>query len=404
MEKKKSILFVMAGMNRGGAERSLINLLEIIDRKQYDIDLLVFDTSGKLMVQIPKDIRVLPPDRRLKCISTSSKKEIAKNFSAKAVAFRLVYNFEKNKGEIPYIQSQKKWKAVYQPVLKPLHHEYDIAVAYMHSLPSYYVIDKVNAKRKILWVHNDYSRLVEGKEFDRPYFEKADRVVTISEQCVRELAKAFPDLSDKFTCIYNLNPENKIREKAMEFYPEEYRDCKGPKLVSIGRLNYQKGFDYAINAAKILKGKKVDFSWFIIGSGELRQTLEDQIRLLGVEKEIHLLGERENPYPYIQDADIVVQTSRFEGKSIVLDEAKILYKPIITTDYVSAHDQIMGEKSGMIVSINSNSIADGILRLLENPVLRENFVNELKTMPDCTDKELKKYYDCFSGDREKHGT
>lgn len=399
MEKKKSILFVMAGMNRGGAERSLINLLEIMDRKQYDIDLLVFDTSGKLMVQIPKDVRVLQPDRRLKCISTSSKKEMAKNFSAKAVAFRLVYNFEKNKGEIPYIQSQKKWKAVYRPVLKPLHQEYDIAVAYMHSLPSYYVIDKVNAKRKILWVHNDYSRLVEGKGFDRPYFEKADQVVTISEQCVRELAKAFPDLSDKFTCIYNLNPENKIREKALAFYPEEYRSYKGLKLISIGRLNYQKGFDYAINAAKILKDKSIDFSWFIIGSGELRQTLEDQIRLLGVEKEIHLLGERENPYPYIQNADIVVQTSRFEGKSIVLDEAKILYKPIITTDYVSVHDQIKNGKSGMIVPIDSSSIADGILQLIKNPGLQEKLVNELKTIPDCTDNEIKKYYECFIGNR-----
>ena len=221
MKKKKSILFVMAGMNRGGAERSLINLLEMMDRKRYDINLLVFDTSGKLMAQIPKSVRVLQPDRRLKCVSTSSKKEMVENFSAKAVAFRLAYNFVKNKEKIPYIQSQEKWKSVYRPVLKQLHKEYDIAVAYMHSLPSYYVIDKVNAKRKILWVHNDYSRLVEGRSFDRPYFEKADQVVTISEQCVRELEKAFPDLSDKFACIYNLNLENKIREKALAFYPEE---------------------------------------------------------------------------------------------------------------------------------------------------------------------------------------
>lgn len=397
MEKKKSILFVMAGMNRGGAERSLINLLEMTDRERYDIDLLVFDTSGKLMAQIPKGVRVLQPDRRLICISTSSKKEMVENFSAKAVAFRLAYNFAKNKEKIPYIQSQEKWKSVYQPVLKPLHREYDIAVAYMHSLPSYYVIDKVNAKRKILWVHNDYSRLVEGMNFDRPYFEKADQVVTISEQCVRELEKAFPDLTDKFTCLYNLNPENKIREKALAFYPEEYRDCKGLKLISIGRLNYQKGFDYAVDAAKILKDKNVDFSWFIIGSGELRQPLEDQIRSLGMEKEVYLLGERENPYPYIQNADIVVQTSRFEGKSIVLDEAKILYKPIITTDYVSVRDQIEDGKSGMIVSLHAQAIADAIAKLYQNAQLCEELSGYLKTIPDVTAIVLQKYDSCFWG-------
>lgn len=404
VEQKKSILFVMAGMNRGGAERSLINLLEMMDRERYDIELLVFNTSGKLMAQIPKSVRVLQPDRRLICISTSSRKEMLENFSAKAVAFRLAYNLSKNKAMIPYIQSQRKWKSVYRPVLKPIYKEYDIAVAYMHSLPSYYVIDKVNAKRKILWVHNDYSRLVEGKNFDRPYFEKADQVVTISEQCVQELVKAFPDLTDKFICIYNLNPEKKIREKALEFYPEEYQNCKGLKLISIGRLNYQKGFDYAIEAARILKDKGVEFSWFIIGSGELKDALEEQIRSLGVEKSVHLLGERENPYPYIQNADIVVQTSRFEGKSIVLDEAKILYKPIITTDYTSVYDQIENGKSGIIVPIDSNSIADGVLLLLENPVLREKLVSELKNMPECAKKEIKKYYDCFIGDGRGHGT
>lgn len=397
MKKKKSILFVMAGMNRGGAERSLINLLEMMDKERYDINLLVFDINGKLMAQIPKGVQVLQPDRRLKCVSTSSKKEMVENFSAKAVAFRLAYNFVKNREKIPYIQSQEKWKSVYRPVLKRLHKEYDIAVAYMHSLPSYYVIDKVNAKRKILWVHNDYSQLVEGRSFDRPYFEKADQVVTISEQCVRELEKAFPDLSDKFACIYNLNPENKIREKALAFYPEEYRKCKGPKLISIGRLNYQKGFDYAVNAAKILKDKNIDFSWFIIGSGELRQMLEDQIRLLEVGKEVHLLGERENPYPYIQNADIVVQTSRFEGKSIVLDEAKILYKPIITTDYVSVHDQIENGKNGLIVALDAQAIADLIEKLYKNTQLCKELSGYLETVADVTATELRKYDSCFLG-------
>lgn len=399
MKKKKSILFVMAAMYRGGAERSLINLLEMMDKERYEIDLLVFDTSGKLMTQIPKGVRVLQPDHRLKCISTSSKKELVEHFSAKAVAFRLVYNFVRNKERTPYIQNQEKWKFVCQPVLKPLQRDYDVAVAYMHSLPSYYVIDKVHAKRKILWVHNDYSQLVEGKEFDRTYFEKADQVVTISEQCVRELEKAFPDLPNKFTCIYNLNPEKKIREKALAYYPVEYRNCKGAKLVSIGRLHYQKGFDYAVDAAKILKDRGVDVSWFIIGIGELEPQLKEQIRSLGLEDTVYLLGERENPYPYIQNADIVVQTSRFEGKSIVLDEAKILYKPIITTDYVSVHDQIEDGKSGVIAMPLPDQIADVIEKVIRDDELRLKLTETLQKISDLSETEIEKYNSLFEDEQ-----
>ena len=397
MNEKKNILFVMASMNRGGAERSLINLLKIMDRDKYDISLLIFDYSGKLISQIPPDVTLIYPDREMICVTASSKNILLRNFSLKALLYRMLFFFRKNRKAITYIQHQEKWKYVYLPVLETLQKEYDIAVAYMHSLPSYYVIDKVNAKRKILWVHNDYSRLAEGKQFDRFYFEKADQVVTISEQCVKELVNAFPDLSEKFICICNLNPEKEIREKANAYYPVEFKDYTGLKLVSVGRLNNQKGFDYAIKAAKILKDKGVDFVWYIIGSGELKQALTDQVRFLGVEKEVQLLGERENPYPYFKNADIVVQTSRYEGKSIVLDEAKILCKPIITTDYVSVSDQIENGKNGLIVALDERKIAEGILSLVRNPVLCENLIHSLQSTPDCTQRELEKYYSCFDG-------
>lgn len=397
MENKKQLLFVMAEMNRGGAERSLINLLEMLDRSRYDIDVLVFNASGRLMPQIPKEVRILKADRRLCCVSTSSKKELLKNFSLRAVVARLIYSFKKDKNKIQYVQSQEKWKYVYQPVLKTLKKEYDVAIAYMHSLPSYYVIDKVCAKRKILWVHNDYSKLIQGKEFDYKYFDRADLIATVSQQCVCELKKAFPDMADKFTCIYNLNPENKIRQKADAFYPDEYKDEEKLKLVSIGRLNRQKGFDFAVDAAGILKKNGIPFDWFIIGVGELKSTLCQQIESVGVENEVHLLGERENPYPYIKNADIVVQTSRFEGKSIVLDEAKILHKPIITTDYVSVRDQIEDGNTGMIIPMDPRVIAETIKRVYENPDITKGLIENLENLPDESESELQKYNSCFGG-------
>ncbi|MDO4354902.1 MAG: glycosyltransferase [Clostridia bacterium] len=397
MEGKKKLLFVMAEMYRGGAEVSLINLFKLIDINRYDIDLLVFDQAGPLMSAIPSNVNLLPRDRELRCISTSSKKEFIENISIGTFFARLAYQTTKKSSDIPYVQNQDKWNRLYRPILKPLQKEYDTAIAYMHSLPSYFVIDKVQAKRKILWVHNDYSKLLQGKDFDRVYFEKADEVVTISAQCVKELQKAFPNLDNKFKCIGNLNPAGEIKRKALEFVPEEYAGIYETKIVSIGRLTNQKGFDIAVEAARLLKNKNIPFQWFIIGTGELRQALSQQIEICNLEDRVHLLGSKQNPYPYIYNSDMVAQTSRFEGKSIVLDEAKILCKPILTTNYTSVNDQIENGVTGIIVPIDASQIAAAIEMMISKEMIRRELEERLKEIPDPTEIELEKYYACFDG-------
>lgn len=106
-------------------------------------------------------------------------------------------------------------------------------------------------------------------------------------------------------------------------------------LLSIGRLSRQKGFDYAIDAAALLKKAGYRFKWYVLGIGGLQEELETRIQEKGVDDCFKLLGNRENPYPYIKNCTIVVQSSRFEGKSVVLDEAKILAKPLLSMDFVS---------------------------------------------------------------------
>ena len=150
------------------------------------------------------------------------------------------------------------------------------------------------------------------------------------------------------------------------------------KIVSIGRLTEQKGFDFAIDAAKILTEKGFKFCWYILGEGPLRKSLETQIKLNGVSDYIRLLGIRSNPYPYIKYADIFVMPSRYEGKSIALDEAKVLCKPIVVTNYPSVNDAIIDGQNGMIVDIDAESIAKGILALYNNDILKSLFVNNLK--------------------------
>ena len=210
----------------------------------------------------------------------------------------------------------------------------------------------------------------------RAYFNKADRLVTISERCVKSLEKVFPECSSKIRMLYNISSTKMIWQLAEKNYPDEYRRKKNI-LVSIGRLNTQKGFDLAIQAAKIIEEKGVEFTWFIIGEGEDEQMLREQIKKERLDDSVKLVGIRKNPYPYIRYADVFVQPSRYEGKSIVLDEAKILCKPIVVTNYTTVVDSITDGVNGRIVQFDPNEIANGILELLNSDV-QTKFETSLK--------------------------
>ena len=133
-------------------------------------------------------------------------------------------------------------------------------------------------------------------------------------------------------------------------------------LVSIGRVVQLKGFDMAVEAAAELKKRGVDFQWFVLGDGPLREELEQTSNRLGLKGCFTFLGLRSNPYPYIANADIMVQTSRYEGKSVVLDEAKILSTPIVSTNYATVRDQVSDDE-GVVVAMTGVAIADGIQQM-----------------------------------------
>ena len=170
----------------------------------------------------------------------------------------------------------------------------------------------------------------------------------------------------------------------------EFEEQNRVKLLSVGRLGAQKGFDLAIKSAKILKDRGVDFIWIILGEGPDRKKLQEQIDADELNNNVKLIGIRSNPYVYIKKCDIFVQTSRFEGKSIVLDEAKIFCKPIVVTNYPTVGDSIVDGQNGLIVEMDECSIADGIQRLLENTILAESFVSELRKA-EGNEKELNRY-------------
>lgn len=287
-----------------------------------------------------------------------------------------------------------RWKYFYKKVIKKLDKEYDVAVSYISGEQTYYLVDKVNAKRKITWIHNDYRAAHHPKKYDEPYFNKLDSIVTISNQCLKILNEEFPLLKNKCYCIANITSSSIIKEKAEEFYPIEY-GYKGWKLLSIGRLSEQKGFDFAISAARILKGKKINFKWFIIGNGKLKKKLQKQIDDNDVSDCIELIGARENPYPYIKNCDVFIQTSRYEGKSVVIDECKMLARPMILTNYPTVKDQISNENEALIAEMNPDGIAEKIELLLENRMLRNKMENYLQQNEYGNQGEIEKYINLF---------
>jgi len=377
---KHKILFVIERLGAGGAEKALSNLLNSMDYDKYEIDLQLFSNSGINLQHLPQNISILPP-----LFEMSGKNDIEQAlfylkkgellFLARKTLFLAFarIRYRKNARVIAYFN----WKASRAIVKEKNDKQYDIAVAYMHGAPTYYVRDCVLAGRKICWVHNDYAAMQKVPQ-EREYFEDFDAVATISETCVRSLQQYFPKLNNVML-VRNMNCPEKIRELSQAFYPDEFEDCDDTILIlSIGRCTHQKGFDMAIESAAKLKTKGVPFKWFVIGDGEFLEKYRNDAELCGVSDVIRFLGLRTNPYPYMLHANIYAQTSRFEGKSIAIDEAKILCKPILCTAFRSVEDQLNNWENALIVPISTEGISDGLTTLCEYASLRERLTRYLE--------------------------
>lgn len=385
----KRILFVMSTLYNGGAERSLINLLQALPEDRYEIDLLLFKKEGNFLSLVPTYVNLLEVPKSLQRLYGPLKISglyLIPKLVGNAIARIVESNFDR--------QHALRWKYCYEKCIDSLPQSYDVAIGYITGDITYYVVDKVNAKKKIAWVHNDYRTADYPVEFDRRYFQKVDEIVSVSQTCVDVLKELFPEMNNKLNLLENIVSSKVIREQALAFVPSEYNKNE-LNFLSIGRLHEQKGFDLAIEAASILKNRGLEFKWFIIGSGPQETLLRNLIKEKGLEKNMILLGLRENPYPYIYNCDLVVQPSRYEGKSVVIDEAKILCKPIIVTDYPTAKDQIKNLYEGYIAGLNPSSLAEGILKVSADKDLQQKLIVYLQEQEYGNEASISKYVELF---------
>ncbi len=391
MNNKKDILFVTHELQCGGAEKALISLLQVIDYDKYNVYVQLFWNRGLFLNQLHEKVILLPAPVEFQFFDMPIKKALIESLKLGRIDIfynRIVSSIVVRLEDNVYRKEQLSWKYISRCISK-LDKKFDYAVGCIEKGPNYFCVEKVDAAKKLGWIHNDYDKMKMSKEIDVPFFEKIDFIFTDSEECKLVLEKNFPVFKEKFQVMKNIVSPKLIHKLAQEKIEAPY---KGFKIISVGRFSYQKGYDMAIDAAKIVKDRGYDFNWIILGDGEFKEELKKQIPENDLEANIQLLGIKENHYPYVKQADLFMQTSRFEGKSISIDEAKILNKPILVTNFSTVKDQITDYQTGIIAEMNAESIADKIIELINNKDLREKLVHNLSLEDNGTESEIERFY------------
>lgn len=393
--KKKKILVVQGSLQAGGAEKATVSFLNTLPQERYEVDLMLSSRTGLFYKQVPEWVNIIDAPYPFNCLAH---KPVDWRFYIKHSPFMWVKKvirtyIAKHQLELHLIQSLWKQWSDDIPVFDK---EYDIAYGGQEGCTNYYIIDKVKAKRKILWIHSDYEKLKYVDDFDRTYFKRASVVATMSPKARDILQKHFPESADHIWFLENITNGGMIRKMAAEEIDDNrFKLVEGVNLVSVGRLSLPKNFGRAVRVASVLKKRGVFFHWTIVGEGPLRNTLESQVKELGVDDVVSFIGLRSNPYQYVSKSDILVVTSDYEGRSIAIDEAQVLGIPVITTNYPTAKDAVVDGETGLICDMTPEAIADAVIRLHTDKPLYAHICQSLEAKKDGNVKEIQKYFKAF---------
>lgn len=381
---KKSILFVIDSLSSGGAEKSLVSLLSLINYEKLDVELLLFKKGGLYFPLVPKEVRILDIPEYFDNVKDNKIKIRIAKIKNSILIRNPIY-----KKKLHGAQMTAK------NILKTLDNQtkkYDVAIAYSQGFPTYYVAEKVDALKKICWVNTDYKKAGYNPNFDKKYYEKYNYMVAVSEKNKEVLESVYPEFRDKIRVIYDIISPDLVKKMANE--GQGYEDkFEGIRILTIGRHVHLKGYDMAIDAAKLLKESGVNFKWYSIGEGVLTEELKKQVRKNNLYSEFVFLGTYTNPYPFIKQSDIYCQPSRFEGFGMAIAEAKILMKPIVATNFEIVYDQIDDGKNGLIVQMNANDISQAICNLINN---RERWNEKIKNAKCSFNKEKSSITDFYN--------
>lgn len=395
---KKKLLFLIDSLNLGGAEKSLVTLLNLLDYSRYDVDLLLFSQGGEFQELLPKEVCLLQEPEFVRYCGIPWKKTLKKLLKFDMALAQLWYSISIRKRTMDTNESAICYWECSKNCFKTLERKYDVAIAYGQRLPTFFVADKVVADKKIAWYNISYTGNERCTSYLTNVYDKYQLVNAVSDSVREQLLKAFDFPERKVTVMMDILDDDFAMKMARTPNNAELEMAgKGVKILTVGRLAYMKGYDLAIDAAKRLRDRGFDFTWYVVGEGEQHKELQNQIAQNQLEGQFILLGSRVNPYPYFQLCDLYVQPSRFEGFGITLAEAKMFHKPIVVTNFDAVNVQFRNEENALIVDISSEAIADGIMRMMTDCALREKCTRNVMAEKKGNREEMRKLYEMIEG-------
>ena len=376
----KKIAFFLQHLECGGVENALISLLKKIDLRNNKITVYLIEKSGNFLERIPenvdvKEIKFLSGERNFFALggtkyAVKKKLKEKKFFSAIVILLKSVFS-KKEFAELNVDFNN----------ICAIEEKFDFAINFHIHSPFLvkFLSEKVVANVKMTWIHNDFSTTLYGIDKLKKYLECNFKFYCVADRLKEEFTEIIPEYKNKTFLARNVVFRDEIIKKSGEFFPAEYTGVVRSELniLTVGRLEEQKGYDLAVKSAEILLRKGYEFKWFFVGDGTLRERIEKLIKKKRLKNNVFVLGFRKNPYPYFKNCDIYVQTSKHEGYVTTVTEAKIIHKSIVTTRVSGANEQVIDGETGYITDIDEQSISTAIIKLF-NVKQREKFSAALK--------------------------
>lgn len=394
---KKRVLIVSHALELGGAERSLIGLLDAIDPEQYDVDLFLLRHEGELMPAVPGYVHLLSEIPAYTVLARPMKDTLREGHllltgarlagKIAASSYTKAHKYTDNGVALEY---SHKFTCPFLPAIQK-GTEYDLAISFL--TPHYFVARKVQAKKKIAWIHTDYSSVKINATSELAMWDSYDHIVSISEAVKSSFLETFPSLGKKLILIENILPTTLIKTKSRELMTEKEMPSDGCiHLLSVGRYCTAKNFDNVPDICARLLEHGLNVKWYIIGFGGDEVLIRRKIAEFHMEDHVILLGKKENPYPYIKTCDLYVQPSRYEGKAVTVREAQMLGKPVVITRYATSDSQLEDGVDGVIVPMDNEGCAAGIAALLKNPEEMKRLSKNCEARDYSNSQEVKKLY------------
>lgn len=364
---KKKLLFILPSFGIGGTTVSTYNIISLLEKEGYECWVMPLQKRG-ILCELYNNTKQIETPFVIEALSYGGWKE-APSYSKKV--FAIVLRGVRN------ISNQFEKLLVGKTLNKVISKQgFDTVVACQESITSR-LVSYSNCDNKIAWVRCDYNRIFEkNKHKKENFYKEYNSIVCVAEETYKHFIAIYPEYETKTYCIPNPQDSDFLIGRAQQQEIESRFDNSRFTIVSVGRLDPIKRFEHIAYISKQLVEQGHDFRWYIIGDGSERDRIKQSIKHNNVGDYVIMLGAKTNPYYYIKNSDLYVCLSLSEACPRVINEAKVLHTPVISTDFDTAYEFIKSEKNGLICKIED--MADNISRMMTDNELMDEFCCNIK--------------------------